>query len=245
MKNWLATANFMYRQVLVKSLASSASFVVVRTICGTSVRKSGSARSPAARHRRRRSAEACAALRARGLRRSARGRTRRRPGSLVPRDAGGRSRSCPGRPCFAGPQARRREGAARSGRPSVRRSSSTGRGTHRPASRRRRSVGWSATITSRPTPTRCGLSGRSSRSRTSAPVSRNGISPARDPVEGGAVGVVDPDAEAGLRERETQWESDVSATSEDDDVEFLVSHRGDSSRADAVLPLPEGPKPFG
>ena len=68
---------------------------------------------------------------------------------------------------------------------------------------------------------------------------------AGDPVEGGAIGVVDPDAEPGLGEHETQWEADVSATSEDDDVEFLVSHRGDSSRADAVLPLPEGPKPFG
>ncbi len=31
MKNWFATANFMYRQVFVRSFASSASRVVVRT----------------------------------------------------------------------------------------------------------------------------------------------------------------------------------------------------------------------
>ena len=45
MKNWLATANFMYRHVFVKSFASSASFVVVRIVRDARIPKSRSARS--------------------------------------------------------------------------------------------------------------------------------------------------------------------------------------------------------
>ena len=47
MKNWFATANFMYRHVFVNSFASSASFVVVRTVSTLSRRKSAVARSAA------------------------------------------------------------------------------------------------------------------------------------------------------------------------------------------------------
>ena len=47
MKNWFATANFMYRQVLVKSLASSASLVVVRIVLLASRPNSAVARSAA------------------------------------------------------------------------------------------------------------------------------------------------------------------------------------------------------
>ena len=47
MKNWFATANFMYRHVFVRSLASSASRVVVRTRFATMRPNSASARSAA------------------------------------------------------------------------------------------------------------------------------------------------------------------------------------------------------
>ena len=57
------------------------------------------------------------------------------PAAARRRDAGRRSRSCPGRRCSAGRPARRRGGAARSGRRPSRRSSSTARGTRRPACR--------------------------------------------------------------------------------------------------------------
>ena len=47
MKNWFATANFMYRQVLVKSLVSSASLVVVRIVLVASLPNSSDARAAA------------------------------------------------------------------------------------------------------------------------------------------------------------------------------------------------------
>ena len=47
-KNWFATANFMYRHVLVNSLASSASLLVVRRVLAASRPNSASARSAAA-----------------------------------------------------------------------------------------------------------------------------------------------------------------------------------------------------
>ena len=54
MKNWFATANFMYRHVFVKSFASSASFVVVRIVFAASVPNSASRAVGRARRRRRR-----------------------------------------------------------------------------------------------------------------------------------------------------------------------------------------------
>ena len=45
MKNWLAVANLMYRQVFVNSFASSASSGRSGTICSVSARNSFSARS--------------------------------------------------------------------------------------------------------------------------------------------------------------------------------------------------------
>ena len=88
-----------------------------------------------------------------------------------------RRRSCPGRPCCAGRRARRRGGAARSARRSSRRASSTGP--------RNSSTGVPMTTTSASArPTIAGSAdssrrpvGRTSRSSSSAPVSRNGISP--------------------------------------------------------------------
>ena len=48
MKNWLPTANFMYRHVFVKSFASSASLVVVRIVLGESVQNSATRPAAAA-----------------------------------------------------------------------------------------------------------------------------------------------------------------------------------------------------
>ena len=69
----------------------------------------------------------------------------------------------------------------------------------------------------------------------------NGISPRRDPVEGRLVGVVDADAEPGVREGQAQGQADVAAAAEDDDVEIgaSVGHGHESSRAvhDVTAPM--------
>ena len=179
MKNWLATANFMYRQVLVKSLASSASLVVVRIVLLASTPNS-----------LRRPFGGRVGVRADDLRqrvqlfeRVALGDPLGAERDVDPAaaigevlgDVAGRARD---RRCCAGPPARRRGGAARSGRRPSRRSSSMARGTRRPGCRSRRPGSRVRAIMSPFEPNARRPVGRTSRRSSSAPFSMNGISPA-------------------------------------------------------------------
>ena len=96
MKNWLATANFMYRQVFVKSLVSSASLVVVPIVLPASFPKSAVARSAARSLSAPISAGGCAVPPVHGPPRSVPGRRRHRrctrASRKVLRDVAGRAR---------------------------------------------------------------------------------------------------------------------------------------------------------
>ena len=63
----------------------------------------------------------------------------------------------------------------------------------------------------------------------------------RDPIERRLVGVVDADAEPGIRERQAQREADMAASAEDDDIEGLVRHGEKSSRRGARGHRTDGP----
>ena len=228
----------------MKSLASSASLVVVRIVFAARRREQrGGPFGGRVRVRADDLGQRCAAPRARGPRRSAPGRRRRRRGSRGRRGAGRRTRWCPDRRCCAGRRAAssRRCGAIWSTAFSKMvidgpRNSSTGV----PMTTTRRIVR-SIIAPSAPKAEPAG------RQQLAEELVRAGLEERhlarRDPIQGRLVRVVDADPQAGLGEGEAQRQADVAPAAEDDDVEIggLFRHGLDSSSLPRASRSLEGP----
>ena len=221
MKNWLATANFMYRQVLVKSLASSASFGRRPDRLAASMPKSASARSPP------RSSSAPTIW---GSEWSS---SRAWPSAIR---SGQKATSTP---AAAGLQVLGHvagragiDGAAQDDERAVRRCGaiwSTAFSNTVIDGPRNSSTGVPITTTRLVGPLDDRAVGAESRAGRSARTLAEELVGAGleerhlargDPVERGLADVVDADAQAGVGEGEAQGEADVAGAAEDDDVEI-------------------------
>ena len=223
MKNWFATANFMYRHVFVKSFASSASLVVVRIVLAASVPNSSAARSAATSS----SAPMICGSEWSSSRawpsaiRSGQKATSTTAAALgeVLGDVGRRGRVDGASKGDERALAEERrdlvdrllEDRHRRAEELVDRRPDDDDERHRPRDHDRRSVPSSRRPVGEDLAQQVVGAGLEERHLARG-----------DPVERRLVGVVDADAQAGAREREAQRQPDVAAAAEDDDVEVRV-----------------------